>query len=116
MTNPAVSTIWNPEAEASVLAAIMADNELMDECMQLQVNDFYIEDYKIIYKAMQRLYEENKPIDIVTLAETSGVKGSVIAEISQSFISKSTFKHHVKIIINNSTKRSITQIASELIN
>ena len=64
---------------------------------------------------MQDLYEAGKPIDLVTLVESSGVSGSILAEISQSFAVKSTFDHHLKIVKNNATKRSVIQLAKELI-
>lgn len=107
--------IHNQEAETSVLAAIMLDNDLMDQCTNLQAGDFYSPENSKIYKAMQDLYEAGKPIDLVTLVESSGVSGSILAEISQSFAVKSTFNHHLKIVKNNATKRSVIQLAHELI-
>lgn len=109
------SIIWNQEAEISVLAAILLDNELMDQCTNLQASDFYNVEYSKVYKTMQTLYEAGKPIDLVTLKENSDVPTNLLFMLSDTFATKSTFEHHVKIITNNSTKRSIIKLATELI-
>lgn len=107
--------IWNQEAETSVLAAILLDNEMMDQCTNLQADDFYNVEYSKVYKTMQMLYESSKPIDLITLKENSDVPINLLFALSDTFSSKATFEHHVKIITNNSTKRSVIKLAKELI-
>lgn len=107
--------IWNQEAEISVLAAILLDNEMMDQCTNLQASDFYSAEYSKVYETMQTLYESSKPIDLITLRENADVPINLLFMLSDTFSSKSTFEHHVKIITNNSTKRSVIQLARELI-
>lgn len=56
------------EAERSILGAILLENKLIEEANHaLRVDDFHLPSHKIIYRAMLELYEEEQPIDIITL-------------------------------------------------
>jgi replicative DNA helicase len=61
----------NVEAEKSVLGAILLDNRLCNQAMEmLQPADFYVDSHRRIFGAMVQLIERRAPIDIVTLRET----------------------------------------------
>src|SRR3990167_4457937 len=58
----------NEEAEASVLGAILIDKDAISVVSQLiSSSDFYNQTNALIYIAMLALYEEGKPIDVLTL-------------------------------------------------
>src|SRR5690554_3002190 len=58
----------NEEAEAAVLGALLIDHEAINTISQLVKPDFfYNENNKVIYESMLELYEERKPIDLLTL-------------------------------------------------
>ena len=58
----------NEEAEQSVLGALLIDKDAMNIVSEfIGPSDFYSEINKIIFDAMVSLYEERKPIDLVTL-------------------------------------------------
>ena len=60
----------NNEAEQSVLGAILIDKEAMGLVSSfLHAEDFYNDLNGIIYDAMLSLYEERKPIDLLTLKQ-----------------------------------------------
>jgi replicative DNA helicase len=59
----------NIEAEASLLSAILIDNRILDDVVDvLAPSDFYRSAHQIIFGAMVELAEKNEPIDLVTLA------------------------------------------------
>ena len=69
MANPKLPP-HNIEAEQSVLGAILIDKEAMGLISSfLAPDDFYDDLNGIIYGAMLSLYEERKPIDILTLKQ-----------------------------------------------
>src|SRR5690625_1570636 len=58
------------EAERSVLGSILLDNEVFSQIEgSLRVEHFYKEGHRKIFRAMERLYRKNDPVDLVTLTE-----------------------------------------------
>lgn len=59
------------DAEQSVLGGLMLDNRAWDQVVdRLRDSDFYRHEHALIYRAMARLMELNKPIDVLTVSET----------------------------------------------
>ncbi|MFZ3010053.1 MAG: replicative DNA helicase [Candidatus Microsaccharimonas sp.] len=60
----------NIDAEMSLLGAVLIDEEtLADISEHVTANDFYDKRHAIVYAAMMRLYEKNRPVDLLTLTE-----------------------------------------------
>src|SRR3990167_1354797 len=58
----------NEEAEQAVLGALLIDRDAINSIIQLLKPDFFYNDNnKDIFQAMLDLYEERKPIDLLTL-------------------------------------------------
>lgn len=113
----------NEEAEASVLGAVLIDKDAISVVSQLLApSDFYSDINGIIFEAMLLLYEERKPIDIVTL--TAALKKKKILEkIDASYISDlvnivptaANIEHYALIIKELSTKRALIHAGSEIV-
>ena len=60
----------SPEAERSILGAILLDNNLQNEALStLKSDHFFLDAHRRIYQRIADLSENNRPIDIVTLTE-----------------------------------------------
>ena len=60
----------NPEAERTVLGAILVDNQAFNSAAEiLRREDFYREAHRRIFEAMAALAERSQPIDLVTLKD-----------------------------------------------
>ena len=56
------------EAEQSVIGAMMINQEAIPQAMELlTADDFYTNQYGLVFGAITSLYSENKPVDMVTL-------------------------------------------------
>jgi replicative DNA helicase len=65
-----VSLPYLLEAEQYVLASILIDQKAILEVLSvLNPKDFYRNEHKYIFEAMKMLYQENIPIDIITVFE-----------------------------------------------
>lgn len=77
-TGRANEPMYNTEAEASVLGAIIIDKDAIVKIADnLSVDDFYDQRHKHIFAAMVHLYEHHQPIDVLTLTnqlDAIGVK------------------------------------------
>ncbi len=71
---------YNLEAEQSILGCILFDNQTMTTAAALiEPEDFYNDQYRIVYQAMLHLYTKNLPIDIITLSDRLRNQGSLDA-------------------------------------
>ena len=58
----------NTEAEASILSAILIDNSILLDVLELlSPEDFYKSTHKFIFAGMSELFARNEPVDLVTL-------------------------------------------------
>lgn len=59
------------EAEQSVLGGLLLENSAWERVADLiNERDFYRADHRTIWKQITRLIEENKPADVITVAES----------------------------------------------
>lgn len=67
------------EAEQSVLGGLLLDNEALDKIADiLKPSDFYQHDHLLIYQHIFKLLEQNKPADILTVAESLEASAELI--------------------------------------
>src|SRR5690348_13017672 len=110
------------DAEKSVLGAILIDKEAINSATEiLRVEDFYDGIHGTIFDAMLSLYEERKPIDIVTLTATlkkkkkyTDVGGSYIADLVNTVPTAANVEHYARIIKEASTKRSLISMSTQV--
>ena len=74
VSDPEIRALKTPphsiEAEQSVLGGLFLDQEAYIKVIErVQADDFYRQDHRIIYNAIQSLDNEGKPFDLVTVAE-----------------------------------------------
>lgn len=63
----------NQDAERSMLGAVMVDPSSLDRIrMIVEPSDLYVERHRYIYRAMLSLYQNDQPIDLVTLGDEIG--------------------------------------------
>jgi len=124
MANPKIPP-QNQEAEQSVLGSILIDKDaigLISE--QIHPEDFFNDINGIIFEAMLALYEERKPIDILTLTEKlkkirSGdkVESSYLSELINVVPTAANIEEYAEIIKECATRRELisagTKIAEE---
>lgn len=112
----------NLEAEQSVLGAILIDRDAINIASEiLQPGDFYEGTNAIIFDAMLALYEERKPIDLVTLTSElkkrkkySDVGAGYLSELVNLVPTAANVEHYAKLIKEAATKRSLIKMSSEV--
>jgi len=105
----------NEEIEQSVLGAILIDRDAISIVSEIiKPFDFYNDINGIIYNSMLSLYEERKPIDILTLSSqlkknkiSDKIDSSYLASLLETVPTAANVEHYAQIIKENSTKRSM---------
>ena len=113
----------NEEAEASVLGAILIDKDAITIVSELIFStDFYNPNNAIIYDAMLTLYEDRKPIDIVTLTALlkkkknyDKVGETYLIDLVNSVPTSANAEHYAVIIKEAATKRALIKAGSEIV-
>src|SRR3989338_1007742 len=112
----------NDETERSVLGAILIDKDAIISVSEiLKPTDFYSDINGIIYKAMLVLYEERKPIDLLTLTEQLK-KNKLLKKIVSSYLTDlvelvptaANVDTYAKITKENATKRNLIHTGSKI--
>lgn len=112
-------------AEKSLLGAIMiSENAISDVLGIVRPGDFYETRHQIIYEAMLNLYDQHRPIDLLTLtAELRSLKqlksvggAPYLTELSNFVPAASHAKAYAEIIERASTRRRLIQAGTEIAN
>ncbi len=112
------------EAEQSVLGSMLLDKEAVAAASEvLKGEDFYAENHQEIFETMLEIYDQGKPIDLVTVVETlrqrgtlEGVGGSIyISDLSMAVPSTANVKYYIRIIEEKSILRRLIQASNEII-
>ena len=111
------------EAEKSLLGAILFDAQAMARVADIvDESQFYAVEHQLIYKAARQLYENNAPIDVVTLAdqlkknqELRKVGGSAkLAELANEAMTAANVVSHAKIVRDMSTRRRLITLGGDM--
>jgi replicative DNA helicase len=111
------------EAEKSVLGALLLDRDSIVKVIEfLRPNHFYRQSHEKIYEAIQNLFENREPADLITVpAELKNMKeldrvGGVtyLTELVNSVPTAANIESYARIIKDNALKRSLITAASEI--
>ncbi len=113
----------SPEAEQSVLGAILVRPEVLDElCDRLNPGDFYREAHGRIYRVMLGLYNQEKPVDLVSVSERlrevgwlEGVGGPVfLAGLSEQVGFSTNALYYAEIVTDKALLRRLLDTTQEI--
>ena len=122
-TNQHIHTLpHDAAAENSVISLLIQHGELFDEC-GLSADDFYIDAFREVFSRIQRLWEENKPIDFVTVNSAcegcelvGGIEGlKRIVSANGELLLKNNFKSYADIVRDKSARRRLIAISRGII-
>src|ERR1017187_5899448 len=114
----------NLGAERSVLGSFLLDTEpLHDIVLLLHVQDFYRDAHQVIYAAIRDLYDQNKAIDAVTLAEELKTRDQfdevgghdILTEIIESVPTAANAKYYANIVKEKAINRLLIESSTEII-
>ena len=115
----------NIEAEQAVLGGILIDNEAIHQVLEIvEVEDFYRESHRKIFLVFLELYEQNQPIDLVTVCEALQKKqqleevggATFLASLVEVIPTASNIAYYAKIVKEKSILRKLITSATYIIN
>ena len=112
------------ELEEAVLGALMLDNEALSDTIDiLKPEYFYKMEHQKIFDAIIILFNESKPVDILTIIEQLKKSGELesiggafyITQLTNNVASSANTEYHARIIVEKFIQRSLIQISSNII-
>ena len=106
------------EAERAVLGSVMIDNDCMGKVVEiLEASHFYKSVHRIIFSAARSLYEQNEPVDLITLSEElKRLKkleevggGYYLTELAEAVASSANVEHHARIVLERYLMRKLIE-------
>lgn len=114
----------NLEAEGAVLGSILTDSSGMNKVIEILGSDcFYSPANQIVYECFLTLYNQNKPIDILTVGEYLSANDLLkkvggreyLNDIMIDTILTSNISYYANIIKDNAVKRRLINAGSSII-
>ncbi|HBW37111.1 replicative DNA helicase [Desulfosporosinus sp. BICA1-9] len=114
----------NLEAEQAVLGAMMLEPETGSSVFEiLQPEDFYRDNHRLIFSAIQELFEKGDPIDLVSVAEILRQQGrleqvggiATISEIARSVPSAANVDYYAKLVTEKALLRQLIRASNSIV-
>ena len=114
----------NADAEVSLLGSLLIDDESITIIAdKISSNDFYEQRHGVIYSAILRLYEQNKPIDLLTLSnalkntdELETVGGSsYLTELTNAVPTAAHAEHYADIVAEKALRRRLIKASEDIV-
>ena len=111
------------EAEQSLLGGILIDNEGLPTALEiLKGDEFYRDTHRIIFRAIQDLFDQNEPIDLITVADLLAEKNQLedvggatyLASLTEMVPSAANVGAYAKIVNEKALLRRLIQSVSEI--
>ncbi len=106
----------NMDAEQSILAGILINNDAMNQVMDiLSPDDFYREAHLHLFEGMVDLYNNNEPIDLITLSQHLTGKdllekaggAEYLASLVDAVSTSAGIQYHAEIVRDLSVRRKL---------
>jgi len=113
----------NLDAEKSLIGAVLIDDDtLADISEHVTPKDFYDKRHGIIYDGMMRLYEKNKPVDLLTLTdelkrkgELEGIGGSAyLTELTNYVPTSAHAEAYAELVSQKAVRRRLIKASGEI--
>lgn len=112
------------EMEEAVLGAMMIDTKGVNDVIDILIADaFYKDAHKLIYEAITKLFQDNQPIDILTVSTQLRKDGKLdlvggdfyLISLTQKISSSAHIEFHARVILQKYIQRSLIRISNEII-
>ena len=112
----------NLEAEQAVLSAMIWNQEALQECLiELEADDFYNPANRIIFNAIKRMFDEGRPIDMITLADVLRSEGNLekaggpehLVGLGESYV-LDAWRNHIDLLRRDAILRSMIKTTASI--
>jgi replicative DNA helicase len=112
------------EVEQAVLGAMLMQKEAIGKAIETIDKDcFYRDDHQKIFEALIHLYDENKPVDIITVSEELSSRKQLdqvggrmyLIELTERIATTANIEYHCNIVLEKSTLRKLIDTSTQIV-
>ncbi|HET7767595.1 MAG TPA: DnaB-like helicase N-terminal domain-containing protein, partial [Chloroflexota bacterium] len=109
------------EAEQAVLGGLLLSNSAWDRIGDvISEADFYRADHRVLWRAITRLVEENKPADVLTVSEALKVSGEIqdvgglayLHQLASGTPSAANIRRYAEIVRERAIMRKLAEVGT----
>ena len=113
------------EAEQAVIGSMIMDKDaLLTASELLQGEDFYVQQYGILFDAMVELLHEGKPAELVTILNKLKEKGvspeicgmEFIRDVTDAVSTSANIKYYADIVAEKALSRKLIKVTESIAN
>lgn len=114
----------NPEAEASLLGAVLIDSDALVKIADIiTVHDFFEAKHQRIYEAILQLYDKRSPIDVLTLSDQLRANGfldmiggaAYLTELTNFVPTAAHVEQYAEIVAQKALRRRLIKASQEMV-
>lgn len=111
------------EAEQAVLGALLIDNDAITRIIEtLRPDSFYKQSHRFIYSSILKLFNDNEPIDIISVSENLRTLDKLelvggrayINDLALAVVTSANLEYYAKIVSEKSVLRELIKAGSEI--
>ena len=115
----------NLDAEQSVLGAMLMDKDAVAAALEICTpDDFYSRQYGVLFERMGELFNEGKPVDLITVQEKLRSKDTAPEAGSMEFVrgivenvpTSANIRSYANIVHEKAVKRRLIKVNEEIAN
>ena len=112
------------ELETAVLGALMLEKDALTAVSDiLKPGSFYKEAHQRIYTAIQELFDDSEPIDMLTVMQRLRAKGELelvggavyLQQLTHKVTSAANIEFHARVVTESAIKRELISMASQIL-
>lgn len=113
------------DLEQAIIGAMMIDSRCVDECLNIIARPevFYKDNHAVIFEAIQQLYNEGNPIDLLTVSSKLKLNGKLelaggdyyLIQLTQKISSSAHIEYHSRIVLQKFISRQTIAFSSLII-
>ena len=112
------------EVEQAILGAMLMQKEAIGKAIEIIDKDcFYRDDHQKIFEALIHLYDENKPVDIITMSEELSSRKQLdqvggrmyLIELTEKIATTANIEYHCNIVLEKSTLRKLIDTSTQIV-
>lgn len=120
METPSGKTLpYSLEAEQAVLGSMILNTDALTKAIEsVTQDDFYLEQHKAVFDALLNLFNDRKPIDLITLKDELGDKLDLIngisylAQLTESVSTTQNIRYYINIVKEKSVLRKLIEASN----
>ena len=110
------------DLEEAVLGALMLDSNALNNTIQmLRVEYFYRPEHQLIFRSILTLFEQSKPVDLLTVTQQLMKDGQLeaiggamyLSQLANKVVSAAHIEYHARIISEKYIQREIIRVCTE---